>query len=151
MNKKRDYYTAFLGFTFPIVGCFAQDTCENKANIIKEFYQEYCRVVSDSAKVTSLITQYCTDELRNALLNDLFESSIGGYDYVTNATYEYELVEKTVSVSKDGDHYVVNFDRYNSLFELVKESIIIILDDKGKIAFIKKIDPEFGYTMPEVG
>lgn len=112
---------------------------------VKQFYTEYClNAVKPNNNTVIFLNKYCSDELVKGW-KEIDNSGL--YDLFTKGYYDYEMIMNTITVERNNDHYNVSFKVKNPTNTLVREFVVIYVNDKGKICRVKR--PEDGYMVPE--
>lgn len=122
------------------------DTFPNMSATILSFYRAYITEADTDIKIDSILSKYCTKELKDFLIETLHTGP--GYDFVLDGWVGSDIVPNSVSVIKQNDRYKVNFkaSQYPISDELVNDSLYIKINKDKKISHI--IRPVDNYTVP---
>lgn len=117
-----------------------EPTSYNASGDILRFYRGY---QTEFKKVDSLMTVYCTPELKDCLLETINTS---GYDFATNGYVD--IYPESFRVVKRGDKYVVSFEykKWPVSNEPGKDSVYVKVNKDNKISQI--IRPSDNYIVP---
>lgn len=112
--------------------------------MIKSFYSAHIINLDDEAKNDSILSKYCTKELKDFVKETL---SIDGYDFILDGCGGSEINTASISVIKQNDKYKVSFsvptwpeERYKTI------TLYVLVNEKNKISYI--IRPSDNYTIP---
>ena len=81
------------------------ETPTGMAATILAFYKAYCTEFDGEAKTDSILSVYCTDELREYVMD-----CVGEYDFVLNGGIYSEIHTESFRVVKQNEKYIVHFE-----------------------------------------
>lgn len=113
------------------------------AATILSFYKAYCTEFDGESKTDSILSAYCTDELREYVMD-----CIGEYDFVLNGGIYSEIHKESFRVVKQNEKYIVHF-KYTPWpvrDEPAKDSVYVIVNKENKISYL--IRPQDNYRIP---
>ena len=118
---------------------------DDLSETIQNFYRSYVINKADTPKIDSLLTLYCTVELKNVVLEALNDDD---YDFVLNGCGGCVIDETTVSVTKQSSKYKVTFKipKYPVSNELATVTVYVKVNTQGRISSI--IRPSDNYEVP---
>lgn len=113
------------------------------AATILTFYKAYCTEFDGESKTDSILSVYCTDELREYVMD-----CVGEYDFVLNGGIYSEIHTESFRVVKQNEKYIVHFEYtpWPVRDEPAKDSVYVMVNKEGKILYI--IRPEDNYRIP---
>ena len=113
------------------------------AATILTFYKAYCTEFDGESKTDSILSVYCTDELREYVMN-----CVGEYDFVLNGGIYSEIHTESFRVIKQNEKYIVSFEYtpWPVRDEPAKDSVYIMVNKENKISYI--IRPQDNYRVP---
>lgn len=113
------------------------------AATILSFYKAYCTEFDGESKTDSILSAYCTDELREYVMD-----CVGEYDFVLNGGIYSEIHSESFRVVKRNEKYVVYFEYtpWPVRDEPAKDSVYVMVNKENKISYI--IRPEDNYRVP---
>jgi hypothetical protein len=148
MKKVLMFTLCSLLFSLLSYGCEviegSTETSSDLSTTIQSFYRAYISNLSDDHKTDSILSKYCTTELKDFVQETL---SIDGYDFVLDG-WGGEIKLESVSVIKQNDKYKVSFKAslYPISNELATDSLYILVNQEKKISYI--IRPSDNYMIP---
>ena len=113
------------------------------AATILTFYKAYCTEFDGESKNDSILSVYCTDELREYVMD-----CVGEYDFVLNGGIYSEIHTESFRVVKQNEKYIVSFEYtpWPVRDEPAKDSVYIMVNKENKISYI--IRPQDNYRVP---
>ena len=119
------------------------ETLPGMPSTIKAFYQAYCANWDGESKTDSILSVYCTDELRKLILE-----TAGEYDFLLDGCTS--VYAESFSVVKKNEKYVVYFEytKWPVSDEPGRDSVYIMVNKENKISYI--IRPSDNYRVPSV-
>lgn len=122
------------------------DTSPDMSATILSFYRAYITDLDNDLKCDSILSKYCTKELKDFLIETLHTGP--GYDFVLDGWVGSDIVPNSVSVIKQNDRYKVKFNIQLQYLrnEIVSDSLYILINQDKKISHI--IRPLDNYTVP---
>ena len=81
------------------------ETPTGMAATILAFYKAYCTEFDGETKTDSILSVYCTDELREYVMD-----CVGEYDFVLNGGIYSEIHTESFRVVKQNEKYIVHFE-----------------------------------------
>ena len=122
------------------------ETPTGVAATILEFYKAYCTEGDAEHKTDSILSVYCTDQLRESVMD-----CVGEYDFVLNGGIYSEIHSESFRVVKRNEKYVVYFEYtpWPVRDEPAKDSVYVMVNKENKISYI--IRPEDNYRVPSAG
>ena len=113
------------------------------AATILTFYKAYCTEFDGESKTDSILSVYCTDELREYVMD-----CVGEYDFVLNGGIYSEIHTESFRVVKQNEKYIVSFEYtpWPVRDEPAKDSVYIMVNKENKISYI--IRPQDNYRVP---
>lgn len=119
------------------------ETPTGVAATILEFYNAYCTEGDADHKTDSILSVYCTDELRKYVMD-----CVGEYDFVLDGGIYSEIHKESFRVTRQNEKYVVHFEyaKWPQSDEPGKDSIYVMVNKEGKIIYI--IRPIDNYRIP---
>lgn len=111
--------------------------------LIETFYKAYCTEGDAASKTDSILSVYCTDELRRYVME-----CVGEYDFVLNGGIYSEIHTESFRVVKQNEKYIVHFEYtpWPVRDEPAKDSVYVIVNKENKISYI--IRPQDNYRIP---
>ena len=111
--------------------------------LIQSFYRAYVTEACDVSKTDSILSMYCSEELKVFVQETLYTD---GYDFITDGWYD--VYPDSVSVIKLNDKYKVSFkvSLYPISNELTTVVLYILVNQEQKISYI--IRPYDNYMIP---
>ncbi len=118
---------------------------DDMSETIQTFYRSYVINKADTPKVDSLLTLYCTVELKNVVMEALNDDD---YDFVLNGCGGCVIDETTVFVTKQSPKYKVTFKipKYPVSSGLATVTVYVKVNTQGRISSI--IRPSDNYVVP---
>ena len=122
-----------------------EETPTSMAATIMEFYKAFCTDWDGESKTDSILSVYCTDELREYVMD-----CVGEYDFVINGGIYSEIHKESFRVVKQNEKYLVYFEytKWPQSDEPGKDSLYVMVNKENKISYI--IRPEDNYRIPNV-
>lgn len=119
------------------------ETPTGMAATILAFYKAYCTEFDGEPKTDSILSVYCTDELREYVMD-----CVGEYDFVLNGGIYSEIHTESFRVVKQNEKYIVHFEYtpWPVRDEPAKDSVYIMVNKENKISYI--IRPQDNYRIP---
>lgn len=119
------------------------ETPTGMAATILEFYKAYCTHGDADHKTDSVLSVYCTDQLREFVMD-----CVGEYDFVLNGGIYSEIHTESFRVVKQNEKYIVHFEYtpWPVRDEPAKDSVYIMVNKDNKISYI--IRPQDNYRIP---
>ena len=119
------------------------ETPTGMAATILAFYKAYCTEFDGEAKTDSIISAYCTDELREYVMD-----CVGEYDFVLNGGIYSEIHTESFRIVKQNEKYIVHFEYtpWPVRDEPAKDSVYTMVNKENKISYI--IRPQDNYRIP---
>lgn len=119
------------------------ETPTGMAATILAFYKAYCTEFDGEPKTDSILSAYCTDELREYVMD-----CIGEYDFVLNGGIYSEIHTESFRVVKQNEKYIVSFEYtpWPARDEPTRDSVYVIVNKENKISYI--IRPQDYYLVP---
>lgn len=119
------------------------ETPTGMAATILAFYKAYCTEFDGEAKTDSILSAYCTDELREYVMD-----CVGEYDFVLDGGIYSEIHTESFRVIKQNEKYIVYFEYtpWPVRDEPAKDSVYVMVNKENKIAYI--IRPGDNYRIP---
>ena len=119
------------------------ETPTGMAATILSFYKAYCTEFDGESKTDSILSVYCTDELREYVMD-----CVGEYDFVLNGGIYSEIHTESFRVVKQNEKYIVSFEYtpWPARDEPAKDSVYIMVNKENKISYI--IRPQDNYRIP---
>ena len=119
------------------------ETPTGMAATILAFYKAYCTEFDGEAKTDSILSAYCTDELREYVMDCVDE-----YDFVLDGGIYSEIHTESFRVIKRNEKYIVYFEYtpWPVRDEPAKDSVYVMVNKENKIAYI--IRPGDNYRVP---
>lgn len=119
------------------------ETPTGMAATILSFYKAYCTEFDGEQKTDSILSVYCTDELREYVMD-----CVGEYDFVLNGGIYSEIHTESFRVVKQNEKYIVHFEYtpWPVRDEPAKDSVYIMVNKENKISYI--IRPQDNYRIP---
>ena len=113
------------------------------AATILSFYKAYCTEFDGESKTDSILSAYCTDELREYVMD-----CVGEYDFVLDGGIYSEIHTESFRVIKQNEKYIVYFEYtpWPVRDEPAKDSVYVMVNKENKISYI--IRPEDNYRVP---
>jgi uncharacterized protein YjdB len=113
------------------------------AATILEFYKAYCTEGDCDVKSDSILSKYCTEELRKVVME-----TAGEYDFVVDGGIPSLIHSESIHVVKKNEKYVVYFEYtpWPAREEPAKDSVYVMVNKENKISYI--IRPEDNYRVP---
>lgn len=114
-----------------------------KAATILSFYQAYCTEGDGTTKTDSILSVYCTDQLREFVMECVDE-----YDFVLNGRIFLDIHKESFRVVKQNEKYIVSFEYtpWPARDEPTRDSVYVIVNKENKISYI--IRPQDYYLVP---
>ena len=111
------------------------------SDTIQFFYRTYIINILDDSKVDSILSKYCTKELKD------YVQSIDEYDFISGGWFS-AIKPDSLNVTKKNDKYIVTFkvSQYPISDELATDSLYIQVNQEQKISHI--IRPCDNYKIP---
>lgn len=111
------------------------------SDTIQFFYRTYIINILDDSKVDSILSKYCTKELKD------YVQSIDEYDFISGGWFS-AIKPDSLNVTKKNDKYIVTFkvSQYPISDELATDSLYIQVNQEQKISHI--IRPCDNYKVP---
>lgn len=108
---------------------------------IQLFYRTYIINILDDSKVDSILSKYCTKELKD------YVQSIDEYDFISGGWFS-AIKPDSLNVTKKNDKYIVTFkvSQYPISDKLATDSLYIQVNQEQKISHI--IRPCDNYKVP---
>lgn len=108
---------------------------------IQLFYRTYIINILDDSKVDSILSKYCTKELKD------YVQSIDEYDFISGGWFS-AIKPDSLNVTKRNDKYIVTFkvSQYPISDKLATDSLYILVNQEQKISHI--IRPCDNYKVP---
>lgn len=112
---------------------------------ILEFYKAYCTEGDGKTKTDSILSVYCTDQLREYVM-----ACVGEYDFVLNGRIFLDIHKESFRVVKQNEKYIVSFEYtpWPARDEPTRDSVYVIVNKENKISYI--IRPQDNYRIPNV-
>ena len=122
------------------------ETPTGMAATILDFYKAYCTEGDGKTKTDSILSVYCTDQLREYVMD-----CVGEYDFVLNGGIYSEIHSESFRVVKRNEKYIVSFEYtpWPVRDEPAKDSVYVMVNKENKISYI--IRPEDNYRVPSAG
>lgn len=119
------------------------ETPTGMAATILAFYKAYCTEFDGEPKTDSILSVYCTDELREYVMD-----CVGEYDFVLNGGIYSEIHTESFRVVKQNEKYIVSFEYtpWPARDEPTRDSVYVIVNKENKISYI--IRPQDYYLVP---
>lgn len=110
---------------------------------ILEFYKAYCTEGDGTTKTDSILSVYCTDQLREFVMECVDE-----YDFVLNGRIFLDMPKESFRVVKQNEKYIVSFEYtpWPARDEPTRDSVYVIVNKENKISYI--IRPQDNYRVP---
>ena len=110
---------------------------------ILEFYKAYCTEGDGTTKTDSILSVYCTDQLREFVMECVDE-----YDFVLNGRIFLDIPKESFRVVKQNEKYIVSFEYtpWPARDEPTMDSVYVIVNKENKISYI--IRPQDNYRVP---
>lgn len=110
---------------------------------ILEFYKAFCADWDGNTKTDSILSKYCTKELKDVVME-----SIGEYDFVTNGYCDIDV--ESFHVVKRNEKYVVYFEfpTFPVSNKPGRDSVYVMVNRADEIAYI--IRPSDNYRIPGI-
>lgn len=110
---------------------------------ILEFYKAYCTEGDGKTKTDSVLSVYCTDQLREYVMDCVDE-----YDFVLNGRIFLDIHKESFRVVKQNEKYIVSFEYtpWPARDEPTRDSVYVIVNKENKISYI--IRPQDNYRIP---
>lgn len=112
---------------------------------ILALYKAYCTVADGESKTDSILSVYCTDELRKTIME-----AFGEYDVLLSGYLKSDILNESLRVARKNEKYVVYFE-YTKLpdsDEPGKDSVYVMVNKENKISYI--IRPIDNYRLPSI-
>ena len=121
------------------------ETLPGMPSTIKAFYQAYCANWDGESKTDSILSEYCTKELKDLLLE-----TVGEYDFLLDGGIFSEIHTESFHVVKKNEKYVVYFEytKWPVSDEPGSDSVYIMVNKENKISYI--IRPSDNYRVPSI-
>ena len=121
------------------------ETLPGMASTIKAFYQAYCANWDGESKTDSILSEYCTKELKDVLLE-----TVGEYDFLLDGGIFTEIHTESFRVVKKNEKYIIYFEytKWPVSDEPGRDSVYIMVNKENKISYI--IRPSDNYRVPSV-
>lgn len=121
------------------------DTSADMSATVQSFYRAYITDLDNDLKCDSILSRYCTTELKDFIQETL---SIDDYDFVLDGRGGSNINPNSVTVIKQDDKYKVKFNIQLQYLrnEIVSDSLYILINQDKKISHI--IRPVDNYTVP---
>lgn len=112
-------------------------------NTILGFYKSYCTEFDLDSKTDSILSKYCTEELKDYVME-----CVGEYDFVLGGRFESEIDTESFRVVKRNEKYLVSFEyaKWPVSDEPGKDSLYVMVNKDDKISYI--IRPSDNYRIP---
>lgn len=97
---------------------------------ILALYKAYCTVADGESKTDSILSVYCTDELRKTIME-----AFGEYDVLLSGYLKSDILNESLRVARKNEKYVVYFE-YTKLpdsDEPGKDSVYVMVNKDNKI------------------
>lgn len=119
------------------------ETRPGMPSTIKAFYQAYCTNWDGESKTDSILSVYCTEELKDAILED-----VGEYDFLLDGGIYSSIHTESFYVVKKNEKYVVYFEytKWPASDEPGRDSLYIMVNKENKISYV--IRPSDNYRVP---
>ena len=111
--------------------------------LIETFYKAYCSEGDADVKTDSILSVYCTDELREYVMD-----CVGEYDFVLDGGIYSDIHAESFRVTRRNERYLVYFEyrQWPQTDEPGKDSLYVMLNKENRISYI--IRPDDGYRIP---
>ena len=119
------------------------ETPTGMAATILEFYKAYCTHGDADHKTDSILSVYCTDQLREYVMD-----CVGEYDFVLNGRIFLDIPKESFRVVKQNEKYIVSFEYtpWPARDEPTRDSVYVSVNKENKISYI--IRPQDNYRIP---
>lgn len=113
--------------------------------VIKSFYTAYCTDWDGESKTDSILSQYCTEELRDCVMD-----CVGEYDFVLDGGIYASIDIESFRVIKKNEKYIVCFEyaKWPVSDEPGRDSVYVTVNKENRIAYI--IRPSDNYRVPNI-
>ena len=110
---------------------------------ILEFYKAYCVNFDGEYKTDSILSEYCTEDLKDCVMD-----CVGEYDFVLDGGIYSEIYAESFRVVKKNEKYIVYFEykKWPISDEPGKDSVYVMVNKDNKISYI--IRPSDNYRVP---
>ena len=121
------------------------ETLPGTPSTIQAFYKAYCTDWDRESKTDSILSEYCTQELKDCVMD-----CVGEYDFVLDGGIYSEIYPESFRVVKKNEKYVVYFEykKWPISDEPGKDSIYVMVNKENKISYL--IRPSDNYRVPSV-
>ena len=119
------------------------ETLSGMSSTIKAFYQAYCTNWDGKSKTDSILSEYCTEVLKDVLLE-----TVGEYDFLLDGGIFSEIHSESFRVVKKNEKYIVYFEytKWPASDEPGRDSVYIMVNKENKISYV--IRPSDNYRVP---
>ncbi len=113
------------------------------AATILEFYKAYCANWDGESKTDSILSMYCTQELKDYVMD-----CVGEYDFVLNGGIYADIHPESFCVVKRNEKYIVYYEytKWPVSEEPGRDSLYIMVNKENKISYV--IRPGDNYRVP---
>lgn len=118
-----------------------EETFSDIPSAIQAFYKAYCTKWDGQAKTDSILSRFCTEELKNVVMKAVQE-----HDFVLDGHAHSAIDTESISVAQKNEKYVVSYQYSNANNERRKDSLYIMVNKKDSISYI--IRPRDNYRIP---
>ena len=121
------------------------ETLPGMPSTIQAFYKAYCTDWDGESKTDSILSEYCTQELKDCVMD-----CVGEYDFVLDGGIYSEIYAESFRVVKKNEKYVVYFEyrKWPISDEPGRDSVYIMVNKDNKISYV--IRPSDNYRVPSV-
>ena len=121
------------------------ETLPGMPSTIQAFYKAYCTEWDGESKTDSILSEYCTQELKDCVMD-----CVGEYDFVLDGGIYSEIYAESFRVVKKNEKYVVYFEyrKWPISDEPGRDSVYIMVNKDNKISYV--IRPSDNYRVPSV-
>ena len=126
-----------------LILCSCKNRNTDMTATIQSFYKVYCSEADCGVKSDSILSKYCTEELRKVIMETAHE-----YDFVVDGGKPSLIKSKSIRVVKKNEKYVVCFEtsKLPTTNEPGMDSVYVMVNKENKISYI--IRPEDNYRVP---
>lgn len=113
------------------------------AATILEFYKAYCANWDGESKTDSILSMYCTQELKDYVMD-----CVGEYDFVLNGGIYADIHPESFCVVKRNEKFIVYYEytKWPVSEEPGRDSLYIMVNKENKISYV--IRPGDNYRVP---
>ena len=110
------------------------------AATILEFYKAYCANWDGESKTDSILSMYCTQELKDYVMD-----CVGEYDFVLNGGIYADIHPESFCVVKRNEKFIVYYEytKWPVSDEPGKDSLYVMTDKENRISYIIRISDNY--------